>query len=65
MTESVEGWIRRAGGRCGELGLEHLAKALAAHAHQEANHHLLMLADARVLVERWNKARKPEGTRKE
>jgi hypothetical protein len=33
MTEPVEGWIRRAGHRCGELGLEHLAKALAAHAH--------------------------------
>jgi len=59
MTEPVEGWIRRAGRRCGELGLEHLAKALATHAHQEADHHLLMLADARLLVERWNKARKP------
>ena len=60
MTEPVEGWIRHAGDRCRELGLEHLAKALAVHAHQEANHHLLMLADARVLVERWNKARRPE-----
>jgi hypothetical protein len=60
MTEPVEGWIRRAGERCGELGLEHLAKALAAHAHQEADHHLLMLADARLLVVRWNKTRKPE-----
>jgi len=59
MTEPVEGWIRRAGQRCGELGLEHLAKALAAHAHQEADHHLLMLADARLLVERWNRARQP------
>jgi hypothetical protein len=60
MTAPVEGWIRRAGRRCGELGLEHLARALGAHAHQEADHHLLMLADARLLVERWNKARKPE-----
>jgi hypothetical protein len=59
MTEPVEGWIRRAGRRCGELGLEALAKALTAHAHQEAEHHLLMLADARFLVERWNKAGKP------
>jgi hypothetical protein len=57
MTEPVEGWIRRAGRRCGELGLEHLATALAAHAHQEANHHLLMMADARLLVERWNQPR--------
>ena len=60
MTEPVEGWIRRAGRRCRELGLEHLAKALEGHAHQEADHHLLMLTDARLLVERWNKARKPE-----
>jgi hypothetical protein len=56
----VEGWIRLAGRRCGELGLEALAKALTAHAHQEADHHLLMLADARFLIERWNKAGKPE-----
>lgn len=60
MTEPVEGWIRRAGRRCGELGLERLARALEGHAHQEADHHLLMLADARLLVERWNKAGKPQ-----
>lgn len=30
ITEPVEGWIRRAGRRCGELGLETLAKALTA-----------------------------------
>jgi hypothetical protein len=60
MTEPVEGWIRRAGVRCGELGLDHLARALAAHAHQEADHHLLMLTDARVLVERWNRVRKQQ-----
>jgi hypothetical protein len=60
MTEPVEGWIRRAGHRCGELGLEGLAKALTTHARQEADHHLLMLADARFLIERWNKAGKPE-----
>lgn len=60
MTEPVEGWIRRAGSRCGELDLEHLARALGAHARQEGGHHLLMLADARLLVERWNKARDPK-----
>jgi hypothetical protein len=54
MTQPVEGWIRRAGQRCGELGLAHLARALAAHAQQEADHHLLMLADAVHLVGRWN-----------
>jgi hypothetical protein len=59
MTEPVEGWIGRAGKRCGEVGLDDLAKALTAHARHEADHHLLMLADARILVERWNKARKP------
>jgi len=58
MTEPVEGWIRRAALRCGELGLVKLAKALDAHAHQEADHHLLMLADAGRLVDRWNKTRK-------
>jgi len=60
MTEPVEGWIRRAGHRCGELGLERLASALDGHAHQESGHQLLMLEDARLLVERWNQARKPE-----
>ncbi len=60
MTEPVEEWIRRAALRCGELGLVKLAKALDAHAHQEADHHLLMLADARRLVDRWNKTRKTE-----
>jgi hypothetical protein len=29
MTEPAEGWIRHTGRRCGELRLEHLAKALA------------------------------------
>lgn len=60
MTEPVESWIRRAGRRCGELGMSHLAKALDAHAHQEADHHLLMLADAEHLVEQWNRSRRPE-----
>jgi hypothetical protein len=59
MTEPVEGWIRRAALRCGELGLAQLARALDSHAKQEADHHLLMLADAERLVERWNQTRKP------
>src|SRR5436305_9640909 len=45
MTESVDEWIRRAGRRCTEIGLTKLGKALEAHAHQEAGHHLLMQAD--------------------
>lgn len=60
MTESVEGWIRRAGLRCGELGLAQLAGALESHANQEADHHLLMLADAERLVNRWNQERQPQ-----
>jgi hypothetical protein len=59
MTEPVEGWIRRAGQRCGEVGLSQLAKALQAHAYQEADHHLLMQADANRLVDRWNASRRP------
>jgi hypothetical protein len=54
MAEPVEGWIRRAGERCGELGLAHLAKALVAHAPQESNHHLWMLSDAANLISHWN-----------
>jgi len=59
MTEPVEGWIRRAGERCGELGLVQLAKALQSHARQEADHHLLMIADASQLVDRWNRKHQP------
>jgi hypothetical protein len=59
MTEPVEQWIRRAGRRCGEFGLSKLAKALDAHAQQEADHHLLMQADTQWLVDRWNSRRQP------
>jgi hypothetical protein len=57
MTEPVDGWIRRAGQRCAALGLSNLARALEAHAHQEAGHHLMMQADANRLVDRWNAGR--------
>jgi len=59
MTQPVEDWIRRAGGRCEELGLTELAAALQAHAKHEADHHLLMQADTRRLVERWNENHVP------
>jgi hypothetical protein len=59
MTEPVDQWIRRAGRRCGEFGLSRLARALDAHAHQEAGHHLLMQADTQRLVDRWNTSRQP------
>jgi hypothetical protein len=59
MTEPVEGWIRRAGGRCRELGLTEVAAALESHAKQEADHHLLMQEDTRRLVDRWNENHQP------
>jgi hypothetical protein len=57
MTKPVEGWIGRAGRSCGEFGLPDLARALEAHARQESDHHLLMEADTRHLVDSWNKRR--------
>jgi hypothetical protein len=54
MTEPVDGWIRRAGERCIELGLPEVGGALLKHAKHEAGHHLLLVADTRLLVGRWN-----------
>jgi hypothetical protein len=59
MTEPVEGWIRRAAGRCANMGLAELAHALNGHAQAEAGHHLLMIADVTSLAARWNARRKP------
>jgi hypothetical protein len=55
MTEPVEGWIRRAGERCKAVGLDRLGRVLQIHAGQEADHHLMMIEDTRILVERWNR----------
>jgi hypothetical protein len=61
MTEPVEGWIRRSGERCAAIpGLEAVARSLVEHAHHEAGHHLLMLADTRYLVGRWNERHSPK-----
>ncbi len=54
MTEPVEGWIRRAGERCVEVGLQDVGRSLIMHARHEAGHHLMMIKDAEHLVERWN-----------
>ncbi|MCI0392771.1 MAG: hypothetical protein MOB07_28905 [Acidobacteria bacterium] len=54
MTEPVEGWIRRAGVACQEMGLNELGKSLYTHASHEANHHLMLIEDTRSLVDRWN-----------
>jgi hypothetical protein len=54
MTEPVEGWIRRAGERCEELGFAQLGRSLRMHARHEANHHLMLIEDVKRLVEDWN-----------
>ena len=54
MTEPVEGWIRRAGAACQEMGLDELGRSLITHASHEANHHLMLIEDTRSLVDRWN-----------
>jgi hypothetical protein len=60
ITEPVEGWIRRAGERCQELGLANLGQVLIRHAKNEAGHQHLMENDTRKLVEHWNKHYFPE-----
>jgi hypothetical protein len=59
MTEPVEGWIRRAGERCEEIGLPETGRALKAHAKVEAGHHLMMIRDVHSLVAHWNGRRAP------
>ena len=60
MTNPVEGWIRRAGERCVDLGLNDVGRSLIMHARHEANHDQMMIHDARFLVERWNAKRAPK-----
>src|SRR5689334_13069466 len=59
MTEPVERWISEAAERCASLELWELAGALTGHAHSEAGHHHMMIADLRALAARWNSRRKP------
>src|SRR5436305_5641794 len=54
MTEPVEGWIRTAGDRCRAVGFQALGDAFHRHARHEANHHLMMIDDTRLLVQQWN-----------
>ncbi|PTL80462.1 hypothetical protein [Vitiosangium sp. GDMCC 1.1324] len=54
MTEPVDGWIRRTGQRCIELGMEKLGQSLITHAKSETGHHLMTIDDARSLVGHWN-----------
>jgi hypothetical protein len=59
MTEPVDGWIRRTGQRCIELGMEKLGHQLITHAKSETGHHLMTIDDARALVEHWNARHSP------
>jgi hypothetical protein len=59
MTEPVEGWIRRAGERCVEIGLTDIGRSLIMHARHEADHHLMLIADTRHLVAGWNARHRP------
>ena len=59
MTEPVEDWIRQASAKCAALGLASMSRFLAAHAHAEAGHHLMMIADVRALAELWNRQYRP------
>src|SRR4051812_46791416 len=49
LTAPVEGWIRRAGSRCKEIGLGPLGDSLIKHAAHEAGHELLFVDDTRRL----------------
>ncbi len=60
MTEPVEGWIRRAGERCIELGIADIGKSLITHANHEAGHDLMMHEDTRALVAAWNTKHEPK-----
>lgn len=60
MTEPVEGWIHRAGERCIEMGLTDLGRSLVNHAKQEAGHQIMMIADTKTLVSRWNARHTPQ-----
>jgi hypothetical protein len=59
MTEPVEGWIRGASARCAARGLSAMSRFLAAHAHAETGHHLMMIEDVRALAELWNRQYRP------
>ena len=54
MIEPVEGWLKRAGERCIEVGLVELGSAIRKHAKEESGHHLWMIEDLKILVNHWN-----------
>lgn len=54
ITKPVDQWIRAAGTRCREIGLEVVGARLIGHARDEAGHHVMHMKDARALVHLWN-----------
>ncbi len=54
MTENVEQWILRAGESCETKKLTEVGAKLKYHAAQEANHDLMLVADLKVLLRKWN-----------
>lgn len=56
MTERVSEWIGAAGRRCTLTGMPELGRNLCAHARAEAGHEVMMMDDARVLVDKWNRS---------
>lgn len=59
ITEPVEGWIRRAGERCLQLGMAETGNALIKHAVHEAGHHVMFIEDTRALTTHWNQRHQP------
>jgi hypothetical protein len=50
MTAPVDGWIRRAGLRCREIGLTALGDSLVKHAAHEAGHDRMFVDDTKSLI---------------
>ncbi len=55
VTAPVPDWIERAGRACLDRGYHTIGLALVHHADHEAGHEVLMEADARSLVDAWNR----------
>lgn len=54
VTRPVDGWIRRAGQRCIELGDTEIGSSLVKHADHEAGHDLMFVDDTHALVDSYN-----------
>jgi hypothetical protein len=54
MTEPVQGWIRKAGERCQEVGVTDVGRSLEKSSVLEKEHHVMMIEDVRFLVAKWN-----------